>query len=44
MEPEDFVTTVIDDWDFFLPRNHKNQPIETQQYCIFEPQSKAAIL
>ena len=44
MQPGDFATTAIDNWDFFLPKSHKNQPIETQQYRIFEPQWKQTIL
>ncbi|MDB9443527.1 HEAT repeat domain-containing protein [Sphaerospermopsis kisseleviana CS-549] len=41
---EYFAATAIDDWDFFLPRNHKNNPIENKQYRIFDPQWKQTIL
>ncbi|MGM3308591.1 HEAT repeat domain-containing protein [Anabaena sp. WFMT] len=41
---EYFAATAIDEWDFFLPRNHKNKPVKNQQYRIFEPQWKQAIL
>ncbi len=35
---------VIDDWDFFLPRKHKDKPFEEKRYRIFEPQWKQVIL
>jgi predicted NACHT family NTPase len=41
---EYFAATAIDDWDFFLPRHHKNKPIENKQYRIFTPQWKQTIL
>ncbi|MBD2693110.1 HEAT repeat domain-containing protein [Anabaena catenula] len=44
MELEDFSETAIEDWDFFLPRNHKNQPIENKQYRIFQPEWQSIIL
>ncbi|MBD2624939.1 HEAT repeat domain-containing protein [Trichormus variabilis] len=44
MELEDFSETAIEDWDFFLPRNHKNRPIENKQYRIFQPEWQSTIL
>ncbi len=48
---EYFTATVIDDWDFFLPRDHKDRPVkdkdnsgEYRQYRVFEPQWKEVIL
>ncbi|MCF3609764.1 NACHT domain-containing protein, partial [Planktothrix agardhii 1033] len=32
------------DWDYFLPRNHENCPVEGKEYRIFQPQWKQAIL
>ncbi|RCJ41129.1 hypothetical protein A6770_36170 [Nostoc minutum NIES-26] len=41
---EYFAACDIDDWDFFLPRNHVNKPVEAKKYQIFEPQWKEVIL
>ncbi|MBD2292829.1 HEAT repeat domain-containing protein [Anabaena sphaerica FACHB-251] len=41
---EYFASTAINDWDFFLPRNHKNKPVINKKYRIFEPQWKQTIL
>jgi HEAT repeat protein/energy-coupling factor transporter ATP-binding protein EcfA2 len=41
---EYFAALAIDDWDFFLPRNHKNKPVANKPYRIFEPQWKEVIL
>ncbi|MGK7948089.1 MAG: NACHT domain-containing protein [Xenococcaceae cyanobacterium] len=48
---EYFAATVIDKWDYFLPREHKNKPVKEKQnpgeskpYRIFEPQWKEVIL
>jgi HEAT repeat protein len=41
---EYFAACAISDWDFFLPREHKNKPIKDKPYRIFEPQSKEVIL
>jgi len=41
---EYFAALVIDDWDFFLPRKHKNKPVKGRRYRIFEPQWKQVIL
>ncbi|QDL09141.1 hypothetical protein DP114_15635 [Brasilonema sennae CENA114] len=47
---EYFAALTIDDWDFFLPREHKNKPVKDKDtgkpkpYQIFEPQWKEVIL
>ena len=48
---EYFAAISIDDWDFFLPRDHVDKPIEDKEipgkyklYRIFEPQWKEVIL
>jgi energy-coupling factor transporter ATP-binding protein EcfA2 len=48
---EYFAAKSINDWDFFLPRNHEDKPIEDldkpetyKPYRIFEPQWKEVIL
>jgi predicted NACHT family NTPase len=41
---EYFAALAIDDWDYFVPRDHVNKPIEGKQYRIFEPQWKEVIL
>ncbi|MEH2329460.1 HEAT repeat domain-containing protein [Nostoc sp.] len=41
---EYFAAIAINDWDFFLPREHKNQPVKDHKYRIFEPQWKQTIL
>ncbi len=35
---EYFAACAIEDWDFFLPRDHKNKPVKGKKYRIFEPQ------
>jgi HEAT repeat protein/DNA replication protein DnaC len=40
---EYFAATAIDDWDFFLPRQHQDKPV-ADQYRIFESQWKEVIL
>ena len=34
----------VDDWDYFLPRNHVNFPVAGKEYRIFEAQWKQVIL
>jgi HEAT repeat protein/energy-coupling factor transporter ATP-binding protein EcfA2 len=43
---EYFAALAVDDWDYFLPRNHVNLPVEEKgnKYRIFEPQWKQVIL
>lgn len=44
---EYFAARSIDDWDFFLPREHEDKPVkslEDNHYRIFEPQWKEVIL
>jgi len=45
---EYFAALDVNDWDFFLPRAHKNKPVKdkgkTKRYRIFEPQWKEVIL
>ncbi len=48
---EYFAACGIDDWDYFLPREHKDKPVEDKNYPgkykpyrIFEPQWKEVIL
>jgi HEAT repeat protein/energy-coupling factor transporter ATP-binding protein EcfA2 len=41
---EYFASTVISNWDFFLPCKHKNKPIKGRRYRVFEPQWKQVIL
>ena len=42
---EYFAACAIDDWDFFLPRDHVDKPVEDKKrYRIFEPQWKEVIL
>lgn len=48
---EYFAALAIDDWDFFLPREHKKKPVKDKDnpakykpYRIFEPQWKQVIL
>ncbi|MFB2976143.1 HEAT repeat domain-containing protein [Microseira sp. BLCC-F43] len=40
---EYFAATAIDDWDFFLPRQHQDKPV-ADKYRIFESQWKEVIL
>jgi HEAT repeat protein/GTPase SAR1 family protein len=41
---EYFAALAIDDWDYFVPRNHVDKPVEGKKYQIFEPQWKEVIL
>lgn len=41
---EYFAALAIDDWDFFLPREHRNRPVKAKPYRIFEPQWKQVFL
>ena len=41
---EYFAACAIEDWDFFLPRNHKDRSVAGKQYRIFEPQWKQVML
>jgi HEAT repeat protein/DNA polymerase III delta prime subunit len=41
---EYFAACAISNWDFFLPREHKNKPVKDKPYRIFEPQWKEVIL
>ncbi|ACK70197.1 putative signal transduction protein with Nacht domain protein [Gloeothece citriformis PCC 7424] len=41
---EYFAATVIDDWDYFLPRKHKNKPVQGKKYRIFEDKWKEPFL
>ncbi|MGB7709413.1 MAG: HEAT repeat domain-containing protein [Microcoleus sp.] len=41
---EYFAALAVDDWDYFLPRNHVNFPVVEKEYQIFEPQWKQVIL
>ena len=43
---EYFAALAINNWDYFLPRNHVNCPVEgkEKEYRIFEPQWKQVIL
>jgi transcriptional regulator with XRE-family HTH domain len=41
---EYFAALAIDDWNFFLPREHENKPVQGKEYRIFEPQWKEVIL
>ena len=41
---EYFAALAVADWDYFLPRNHVNFPVEGKEYRIFEPQWKQIIL
>ena len=41
---EYFAALAVEDWDYFLPRNHVNFPMAAKEYRIFEPQWKQMIL
>jgi len=41
---EYFAALAVEDWDYFLPRNHVDCPVEGKEYRIFEPQWKQIIL
>ncbi|MDT9204564.1 HEAT repeat domain-containing protein [Limnospira sp. PMC 1243.20] len=41
---EYFAALAVEDWDYFLPRNHVDCPVEGKRYRIFEKQWKQVIL
>ncbi|UNU18152.1 NACHT domain-containing protein [Microcoleus vaginatus PCC 9802] len=41
---EYFAAFAVDDWDYFLPRNHVDFPVVGKEYRIFEAQWKQVIL
>jgi hypothetical protein len=41
---EYFAALAVNNWDFFLPRNHVNKLVKGKKYRIFEPQWKEVIL
>lgn len=41
---EYFAAATIDDWDFFLPHDHIDQPIRNKRYRIFDSQWREVIL
>ncbi|MCG5059388.1 MAG: NACHT domain-containing protein [Limnoraphis sp. WC205] len=41
---EYFAALVIDDWDFFVPRDHVDQPVPGKRYCIFEAEYKQVFI
>jgi len=41
---EFFAACGVEDWDFFLPRNHVDRPVEGKVYRIFEAKWKEVIL
>ncbi|WP_293352955.1 HEAT repeat domain-containing protein [Microcoleus sp. CAWBG51] len=41
---EYFAALAVDDWDYFLPRNHIDFPVVGKEYRIFEAQWKQVIL
>ena len=41
---EYFASCAIEDWDFFLPRDHVDKPVKGKEYRIFESQWKEVIL
>jgi predicted NACHT family NTPase len=41
---EYFAALAVEDWDYFLPRNHVNFPVAGKEYRIFEAQWKQVIL
>ena len=40
---EYFAALAIDDWDFFLPRKHRNRPVKNKTYRVFEPHWKQVL-
>ncbi|MFO7033052.1 hypothetical protein B9T07_25140 [Limnospira fusiformis CCALA 023] len=42
--PEYFAALAVEDWDYFLPKDHCDRPVEGKRYHIFEPQWKQVIL
>ncbi|NJL91919.1 MAG: NACHT domain-containing protein, partial [Coleofasciculaceae cyanobacterium SM2_1_6] len=41
---EYFAALGVEDWDYFLPRDHESSPVEGKKYRIFETQWKQVIL
>jgi predicted NACHT family NTPase len=41
---EYFAACSIDDWDYFLPREHLDRPLAGKRYRIFEPQWRESIV
>ncbi|MDT9313441.1 HEAT repeat domain-containing protein, partial [Limnospira sp. Paracas R14] len=41
---EYFAALAVEDWDYFLPRNHVDSPVAGRRYRIFEKQWKQVIL
>ncbi|MFN9917046.1 MAG: hypothetical protein ACK53L_30935, partial [Pirellulaceae bacterium] len=41
---EFFAACGVEDWDFFLPRNHVDHPVKGKVYRIFEAKWKEVIL
>ncbi|QJB25872.1 HEAT repeat domain-containing protein [Limnospira fusiformis] len=41
---EYFAALAVEDWDYFLPKDHCDRPVEGKRYRIFEPQWKQVIL
>ncbi len=41
---EYFAALAVDDWDYFLPKDHDDFPIDGKEYRIFQPQWKHVIL
>jgi len=41
---EYFAALAVEDWDYFVPRDHVDSPVEGKRYRIFEPQWKQVIL
>ncbi|NER38130.1 MAG: NACHT domain-containing protein [Oscillatoria sp. SIO1A7] len=41
---EYFAALAVDDWDYFLPKQHRNFPVSDKEYRIFSPQWRQVIL
>ncbi|QIZ71430.1 NACHT domain-containing protein [Oxynema aestuarii] len=41
---EYFAALAVEDWDYFLPREHRDRPVDGKRYRIFEKQWKQVIL
>jgi predicted NACHT family NTPase len=41
---EYFAALAVEDWDYFLPKDHCDRPVAGKRYRIFEPQWKQVIL
>ena len=41
---EYFAALAVDDWDYFLPKQHRKFPVPNQEYRIFSPQWRQVIL